>query len=66
MLLKTFDTTVDNQETGNLDTHIRIRFHIDPAMLKRLQDSPGFVPVIINIKPLKSLSKFLGLSQNIG
>jgi hypothetical protein len=40
-----------------------IRCHIDPAQLAELQNAPGFVPVIINIQPLKSLSEFLGLNQ---
>ena len=39
-----------------------IKFHLDPAMLLALQNAPGFVPVIINIQPLESLSEFLGLS----
>ena len=38
-----------------------IKFHLDPAMLLALQNAPGFVPVIINIQPLESLSEFLGL-----
>jgi len=33
-------------------------------MLRQLQNAPGFVPVIINIQPLKSLSRFLGLNQD--
>jgi len=37
-----------------------IKFHIDPAMLKQLQNAPGFVPVIINIQPLTDLRRFLG------
>jgi hypothetical protein len=41
-----------------------IRFHLDPAMLVQLQNASGFVPVIINIQPLKSLSGFLGLNQD--
>jgi len=40
-----------------------IKFHIDPAMLQQLQNAPGFVPVIINIQPLKSLSAFLGINN---
>ena len=40
-----------------------IKFHIDPAMLKQLQNAPGFVPVIINIQPLKSLPEFLGIRE---
>jgi len=38
-----------------------IKFHIDPAMLQRLQNAPGFVPVIINIQPMTDLKGFLGL-----
>jgi hypothetical protein len=40
-----------------------IKFHIDPAMLKQLQNAPGFVPVIINIQPMTDLRKFLGISE---
>ena len=40
-----------------------IKFHLNPAMLAKLQNSLGFVPVIINIQPLKSLKEFLGLNQ---
>gem|GEM_PF-3554827 len=46
--------TVQNNGQG-------IKFHIDPAMLQQLQNTLGFVPVIINIQPLKSLQEFLGL-----
>ncbi len=41
------------------------QFHIDPAMLQQLQNSPGFMPVIINIQPMNNLPEFLGLSQQI-
>jgi hypothetical protein len=40
-----------------------IKFHIDPAMLKQLQNAPGFVPVIISIRPMTDLRRFLGLSE---
>jgi len=40
-----------------------IKFHLDPAMLEQLRNAPGFVPVIIDIQPLKSLPEFLGLNQ---
>jgi len=36
-----------------------IKFHLDAAMLARLQNSPGFVPVIINIQPMMDLKVFL-------
>ena len=41
-----------------------IKFHMDPAMLQQLQNAPGFVPVIINIQPMKDLRQFLGLADN--
>jgi len=40
-----------------------IKFHIDPAMLQQLQNAAGFVPVIINIQPLRDLSVFLGINN---
>ena len=40
-----------------------IKFHIDPAMLRQLQNAPGFMPVIINIQPMTDLRLFLGLNQ---
>jgi len=36
-----------------------IKFHIDPAMLEQLKNTPGFVPVIINIQPMRDLKGFL-------
>ena len=39
-----------------------IRFHMDPAMLEELKNSPGFTPVIINILPLNDLRQFLGIT----
>jgi hypothetical protein len=38
-----------------------IQFHLDPAMLQQLQNAPGFVPVIISIRPMLNLRKFLGI-----
>ena len=42
-----------------------IKFHLSPAMLEQLRNAPGFVPVIINIQPLRSLREFLGLNQAV-
>jgi hypothetical protein len=41
-----------------------IHFKFNPAMLARLQNVPGFVPVIINVQPLKDLPAFLGINEN--
>ena len=38
-----------------------IKFKIDAAMLQQLQNAPGFMPVIINIKPLSDIPTFLGI-----
>jgi hypothetical protein len=37
-----------------------IRFHISPELLDEFKNASGFVPVVINIKPLNSLKQFLG------
>jgi len=49
-----------NLQTQNIDGEIK--FHMDPAMLKQLQNAPGFVPVIINIEPMQDLKAFLGVT----
>ena len=36
-----------------------IKFRIDPALLAQFQHAPGFVPVIINIQPMRDLRGFL-------
>jgi len=41
-----------------------IKFHLNPAMLKRLINAPGFTPNVINVKPLNSLTQFLGISES--
>ncbi len=58
------DLTPANMNLQTQNSGSEIRFHLDPAMLQQLQNAPGFVPVIINIQPLKSLSQFLGLTQS--
>ena len=40
-----------------------IKFRIDPAMLQQLRNVPGFVPVIISVKPLVDLQGFLDVSN---
>jgi len=40
-----------------------IKFHLDPAMLKRLQDAAGVVPIVTNIRPMTDLQIFLGLKK---
>ena len=50
---------IQEQNSGEM-----ISFHLDPAMLKQLQNAPGFVPVIINIQPITNLQYFLGISSS--
>jgi len=57
------DLTPANMNLQTQNAGEEIKFHLDPAMLQQLQNAPGFVPVIINIQPLKSLSDFLGLNK---
>ena len=40
-----------------------LKFNIDPAMVRQYQAAPGFMPVILNIRPLDDLPAFLGVSE---
>lgn len=40
-----------------------IQFQIDPAMLRQLENAPGFKPVILNIQPMQDLQLFLGIKK---
>ncbi|MEI8011696.1 MAG: hypothetical protein WCI27_04340 [Candidatus Omnitrophota bacterium] len=41
-----------------------IKFNMDPAMLQRLQNAPGVIPVIMEIHSLDNLSMFLGVQAS--
>ena len=56
------DLTPANMNLLTQNAGTEIKFHLDPAMLQRLQNAPGFTPVIINIQPLISLPQFLGIN----
>jgi hypothetical protein len=58
------DLTPANMNLRTQNSDGEIKFHLDPAQLARFQNAPGFVPVIINIQPLKNLSTFLGLNDS--
>jgi len=73
---KTGDQAMGKQrETGGIDLtpanmHLQmqnagagIKFHMNPAMLAKLQNAQGFVPVIINIQPINNLRQFLGAQE---
>ena len=57
------DFTAARMDVKTQNADEGIKFHLDPAMLKQLQNAPGFVPVIINIQPMKNLEMFLGLAD---
>ena len=60
------DLTPANMNLQMQNNGAGIKFHLDPAQLAQLQNAPGFVPVIINIHPLTSLSDFLGINEKSG
>lgn len=40
-----------------------IRYNINPALIEQYRSTSGFVPVIINIMPMKDLPRFLGVES---
>jgi hypothetical protein len=58
------DLTPANMNLQTQNAGEGIKFHLDPAMLQQLQNAPGFVPVIVNIRPMTDLGQFLGLPEN--
>ena len=56
------DLTTANMNLETRNAGQAIKFNIDPAMLKQLQNAPGFVPVIISIQPMVNLRKFLDVA----
>ncbi len=52
---------MDLQTAGSGD---EFTFNIDPVMLQKFQDAPGFSPVIINIQPVTDLKMFLGVKDH--
>jgi len=63
--LTTANMHVETQTDSRLPGNDRrgVKFDLDPAMLRRLQDASGFSPVIIAIKPMINLAVFLGLNK---
>ncbi len=56
------DLTPANLNLQTQNPGKEIKFYLDPAMLKQLQNAPGFVPIIINIQPMTNLALFLGIN----
>ncbi|MBF0571813.1 MAG: hypothetical protein HQL12_08045 [Candidatus Omnitrophica bacterium] len=54
------DLTPANMSLQTKNNGGEIKFHLDPAMLQQLQNALGFMPVIINIRPMDNLREFLG------
>jgi len=42
-----------------------VKFHVDRAMLQKLKNASGFVPVIISIQPMTDLKGFLGINSTV-
>ncbi len=59
------DLTPANMHLQTQNNGGEIKFHIDPAMLAQLRNAPGFVPVIISIKPMTDLKGFLGITTAV-
>jgi len=60
------DLTPSNMHVQTQNAGEGIRFHLDGAMVKQLQNAPGFIPVIINMEPMSDLRRFLGLNEAQG
>ena len=68
-----FGDSASNENLGGIDLNDKnfnlriqnnggtINFEFDPAMVQKLQNMPGFSPVIIDMRPLSSMQLFLGL-----
>jgi hypothetical protein len=57
------DLTPANMDLQMRNSNGEIKFRLDPAGLAQLQNAPGLVPVIINIKPLNDLRQFLSVNS---
>jgi len=58
------DLTLDNLHLQIKNSNGEIKLHIDPAMLRQLQNALGFIPVIISIQPMTNLKQFLGVPNS--
>jgi len=58
--LSSADASLQLQNAGQ-----GIKFQFNPALLKELQNVPGFIPEIINIQPIRSLKIYLGLEDDL-
>ena len=58
------DFTFANMNLQTRNGSGEINFKIDPKMLQKLQNVPGFVPMIINIQPMTDFRQFLELADN--
>ena len=57
------DLSTINKDLQTKYSNGEIKFHIDPAMLARLKSATGFTPVIVNMRPLRNLPEYLGLTD---
>ena len=53
------DLTINNLNLQTQNAGEGIKFYLKPAMFQQFQNSPGFVPVIVDIQPMSDLKSFL-------
>ena len=53
------DFTINKAQVVLDNSGDKIKFKMDPAMLRKLRDALGFVPVVIRFQPLRDLRGFL-------
>jgi len=49
--------------SSSADKNGGIKFHLNAAIMAQLRNAPGFVPVIINMQPIKNIAAFLGINK---
>ncbi len=57
------DLTPENMNLQIQYSNGEIKFHLNLVLLKQLQNAHGFIPVIINIQPMRNIRIFLGLTS---
>jgi len=59
------DLTPDHLNIGTRNNGMGIKLNFNSAMMQKLQDAPGLIPVVDTVNPLDNLSLFLGLPEKI-
>jgi hypothetical protein len=59
------DLTAGSAQLQTTGSGEGMEFKFDPAEVRRLQEVPGFAPVIMDIQPMNDLPEFLGLTAQL-